>query len=157
MGCGASAIFRKGDEAMAYRAFAEHDGPHLPEQTLVSIAAPAAPEAGFSPVEWRIVAMAQHDSRASIEPESRLRRLARQMFGFPGYDVLSNERLEALRRMAVLSWHDGYTVAPSAIRAFLAAGYSLDHYEALLGRISAARYRDGAQRRAGNRPADPGW
>lgn len=138
-GSGAPAIFRKGNEAMAYRAFAEHDGPHLPGPILAPIASPAAPAADFSLLEWRVVAMAQQDSRASIQPESRLRRLARQMFGFPGYDALSNERLEALRRMAVLSWHDGYAVAPSEIRLFLAAGYSLDHYEALLRRINAGR------------------
>lgn len=124
---------------MAYRAFAGHDGPHLLDHRHAPMVTPATSEADFSPLEWRIVAMARHDSLGSIRPETRLRRLVRQLFGFPGYDVLSNERLEALRRMAVLGWHDGYAVAQSEIRAFLAAGYSLDHYETLLGRISAGR------------------
>jgi hypothetical protein len=54
-------------------------------------------------------------------------------------NALSDARLEALRRIAVLSWYRGYAVAPADVRAFLAAGFTTDHYDLLLARISAAR------------------
>jgi hypothetical protein len=44
-----------------------------------------------------------------------------------------------LRRIAVLSWYRGFSVAPAEVRAFLAAGFTLDQYEALLFRINAIR------------------
>ena len=42
-------------------------------------------------------------------------------------------KLEALRRMAVLTWHHGYAVTTPQIDDFLAAGFTTDHYD-LLGR-----------------------
>ena len=41
--------------------------------------------------------------------------------------------LRSLRRMAVLTWHHGYAVTTVQIDAFLAAGFTPDHYD-LLGR-----------------------
>ena len=41
--------------------------------------------------------------------------------------------------MAVLAWHDGYTVAAYEVRAFFAAGFSARQYETMVNHISAAR------------------
>ena len=48
---------------------------------------------------------------------------------------------------AVLTWHHGYRVAESAVRAFVAAGFTLQHYELLAGSIVSAR----AKRRSNSR------
>ena len=49
------------------------------------------------------------------------------------------DKLEALRRMAVLAWHHGYVVPSWDLRAFVAAGYTIEQYETLLKSISAGR------------------
>jgi len=54
-------------------------------------------------------------------------------------------RLEALRRMAVLSWHRGFAVPVSEVKAFVAAGFSHAQYETMLASISAGRSRVGAR------------
>jgi len=123
---------------MAYLAFTEIEAPHA----ALSIAAPVAASkiaSDFSPLEWSIVALAQHDPRSSIQPEMKITQWLRALFGFERKNPLADERLEALRRMAVLAWHEGYATAVSEVRAFFRAGYSTDQYEALLGRISAGR------------------
>jgi hypothetical protein len=52
---------------------------------------------------------------------------------------LADQRLEALRRVAVLGWHYGYTIPTEELRAFLAAGFSLDQYELVQDSIGRAR------------------
>ena len=39
----------------------------------------------------------------------------------------------------MLSWYRGYAVAPAEVRAFLAAGFTTEHYDLLLARINAVR------------------
>jgi hypothetical protein len=58
--------------------------------------------------------------------------------GRNGTPELANERLEALRRMAVLSWHFGFTVPGEDVASFLSAGFSPDQYELMVRSISAA-------------------
>jgi hypothetical protein len=52
---------------------------------------------------------------------------------------LANNRLEALRRLAVEAWHNGYAVSPTALSTFRAAGFSAAQLETLLGAISFSR------------------
>ena len=52
---------------------------------------------------------------------------------------MAEQDTPALRRMAVLSWHHGFQVPASAVRAFLAAGFTQDQYETMLASISAAK------------------
>ena len=54
---------------------------------------------------------------------------------------LADPKLEALRRMAVLSWHRGFAVPANELASFLRAGFSASQYETLLASISAARSR----------------
>ena len=58
--------------------------------------------------------------------------------GRTGSPQLANERLEALRRMAVLSWHYGFTVPGDDVADFLSAGFSPDQYELMVSSIRAA-------------------
>jgi len=58
--------------------------------------------------------------------------------GRNGTPELANERLEALRRMAVLSWHYGFTVPGEDVASFFSAGFSPDQYELMVRSISAA-------------------
>jgi hypothetical protein len=56
--------------------------------------------------------------------------------------TLSNPRLESLRRMAVLSWHFGFTVDGQDIADFTRAGFSLEQYELLVTSILGAGSND---------------
>jgi len=99
---------------------------------------PAAAQATeLTPREWSIAYMARKDGLGSIRPDTRLARFFRMIFGIARTNPLSDRRLEALRRMAVLTWHHGFNVASSEIRDFLAAGYSERQYEMLVSRIRA--------------------
>jgi hypothetical protein len=101
--------------------------------------ASVAQEAFLEPTEWTIVRLARDDGLSSIREEGRLGRWVRLVFGIERHPPLANPKLEALRRVAVLSWHHGYNVAPSEIGGFYAAGYSPSHYETLLRHIGTQR------------------
>lgn len=101
---------------------------------------------GLSALEWSVVALAQRDRIASLSTPSRLSIALGTVFGTRRSSPhLADPRLEALRRMAVLSWHRGFAVPASELKAFLRAGFSAGQYETLLASISAARSRLGAR------------
>ena len=97
----------------------------------------AAPH--FSDLEWSIVAMAERDGLASLRKPSPFWSLIGAVFGLKPANRLANDRLEALRRIAVLAWRYHWNVPGSELEAFFAAGYSPDHFETMLGRMSAVR------------------
>lgn len=88
-------------------------------------AAPAAPPAGLSPLEWRVVAMGRDDATSTLTPSRARDWLAHLIFGPPPVaHALANPRLEALRRLAA-STRDRYSrAAADATAAARAAGYS---------------------------------
>ena len=92
----------------------------------------------LSALEWSVVALAQRDGRASLSRPGRLSTALRMLFNQPN-PRLADERLEALRRMAVLTWHHGYTVASQEVRAFVAAGFTLGQYELMVDSIGTAK------------------
>ena len=96
----------------------------------------AQPE--FSPLEWSVVRLARLDRLWTIRPLSPLRRVYHLLIGRFGSPELANPRLEALRRIAVLSWHYGFTVPGSDVADFLSAGFTPDQYELMVHRIRAA-------------------
>ena len=96
-------------------------------------------QADFTQLEWQVVDIAQRDRLSSINRPGPIARAFRWAFGGAVKTALSDPRLEALRRIAVLSWYRGFAVAPAEVRAFLAAGFTLDQYETLLARIHAVR------------------
>lgn len=110
-------------------------------------AEPAAPPVatGLSALEWSVVALARRDSLRSLAQPGRISIALGTVFGprRPS-PQLADTRLEALRRMAVLSWHRGYAVPPAELRAFEEAGFSREQYATLLGSISMARAEMGS-------------
>jgi hypothetical protein len=97
----------------------------------------AAPQ--LSALEWSVVAVARKDSLASLREPGRLGMAMAALFGARQNPKLTDPRLEALRRLAVLAWHHGYTLPVSEIRAFMKAGFSADQFETLLASISRGR------------------
>jgi hypothetical protein len=125
------------DRIMAYLNFSEIQG--APVTALASVAS-EAPIATLSALEWSVVAIARKDSIASLSAPSRLSIALGTVFGGKRPNPkLADERLEALRRIAVLGWHYGYTIPTDELRAFLAAGFSLDQYELVQDSIGRAR------------------
>lgn len=98
-----------------------------------------APAAEFSQREWTVIGLARDDGLSSLHEGSEFGDFVRFLFGFERKRPLTDTRLEALRRIAVLSWHHGYNVDSSAVSEFLAAGYSTDHYDAMLAHIGSER------------------
>src|SRR5438874_2054441 len=75
----------------------------------------------FSPLEWSFIRLARGDSLATIREPSRIRRFYRWLIGRTGSPMLANPRLEALRRIAVLSWQFGFSVPGEDVADFLSA------------------------------------
>lgn len=124
---------------MAYLAFNDGVASALAPNTIFA-AVPAAPKAdtpaGFSALEWSVVMLARHDRPSSLREPGRVTRLLGAIFGEAFNRRLADPKLEALRRMAVLTWHHSYSVPKVELQAFFAAGFTTDHYELLGKRIA---------------------
>jgi hypothetical protein len=134
----------KKEEMMAYLEFAPAGvGAIIDRPNVTSFGANprsfAAAATGFTQLEWQVVDLAQRDRLSSINRPGPIARALHWLFGGAVKTALSDPRLEALRRIAVLSWYRGFSVAPAEVRAFLAAGFTVDQYETLLARINAIR------------------
>jgi hypothetical protein len=92
----------------------------------------------FNPLEWSVIRIARADSISTLRPAGRIRRFFGWLMGRSGGPELANERLEALRRMAVLTWHYGFTVPGDDVASFISAGFSPDQYELMVRSIRAA-------------------
>jgi hypothetical protein len=129
------------DQDMAYLNFSEIQGaPVSPETARQTFAVVEAPAATLGALEWSVVAIARQDSLSTLSEPSRLSVAFGALFARSRPNPrLADERLEALRRIAVLGWHYGYTIPTEELRAFLAAGFSLDQYELVQDSIGRAR------------------
>ncbi len=112
-------------------------------QTAAPIALPGIPandtaKPDFSRLEWSVIRLARIDSLSTLRAPGRFRRFVNWLLGRTGSPELANERLEALRRMAVLSWHFGFTVPGDDVANFLSSGFSPDQYELMVRSIRAA-------------------
>jgi hypothetical protein len=100
------------------------------------------PEPRFSALEWSVIAVARRDRLSSLRRPGRMAMALGQVFGTNRHNPrLADATLEALRRMAVLSWYRGFAVPAHEVAAFLDAGFTLGQYETMLASISAARSR----------------
>lgn len=130
---------------MAYLAFTDVLGaaaPAIPQpQPLSSSPAADRPRARFSALEWSVVALAERDSLSTLQSPGRVAVALGTLFGSRLNPQLADSKLEALRKIAVLTWHQGYHIAESAIRGFLGAGFTQDHYALLASSITNARAR----------------
>ena len=112
--------------------------PHDAQPVSLTAANDASrPEPAFSNLEWSVVRLARVDSLWTIRTAGRLRRFWNWVVG-RGNPELANPKLEALRRMAVLTWHYGFTVPGDDVANFISAGFSPDQYELMAGSINAA-------------------
>lgn len=131
---------------MTYSHFASHFD--LEDATEIGGLGPAAPTSpGFSGLEWSVIALARSDHLASLREPGRIATALGRLFGTSGSGRLANGRLEALRRIAVLAWHRGYSVPVSELRAFLGAGFSSEQYEMLQASVGRGRHRARNQRK----------
>ena len=89
----------------------------------------------FTELEWSVIRFARQDSLSTLYEPGRVGRLWKWLIGRQGSPKLANERLEALRRMAVLSWHYGFTVHGDDVAEFFSAGFSPDQYQLLVTSI----------------------
>lgn len=105
---------------------------------LMGIPANDTAKPDFSKLEWSIIRLARVDSLSTLRAPGRFRRFWSWLMGRSGTLELANERLEALRRMAVLSWHYGFTVPGDDVAHFLSQGFSPDQYELMVRSIRAA-------------------
>ena len=105
--------------------------------TLPAIVANDDARPDFSPLEWSVIRLARVDRLWTIRAAGRLRRFWNGLLG-RGNPQLANKRLEALRRMAVLSWHYSFSVPGQDVADFLSAGFTPDQYELMVTRISDA-------------------
>ncbi|HEV2595815.1 MAG TPA: hypothetical protein VGU01_11495 [Sphingomicrobium sp.] len=95
-------------------------------------------EPRFSDLEWSIIRLARQDRLWTLRAPTRFSRFFRRLIGRNPNPALANERLESLRRIAVLSWHFGFTVPGEDVAEFLQAGFSLEQYELLVSKVRSA-------------------
>jgi hypothetical protein len=130
----------KGAIKMAYLARIE---PMETQRTARPTASPAllvgtAARPEFSPLEWSIIRLARVHGLSTIRSPGPFRRLSNWLIGRTGSPTLANPRLEAVRRIAVLSWHFGFSVPGDDVADFLSAGFTPDQYELLVTSVRAA-------------------
>jgi hypothetical protein len=99
---------------------------------------PDAPAPRFSLLEWSVIQLARVDGLSTLREPGRLARFFGWLVGLGGNPKLANPRLEALRRIAVLSWHYGFSVPGDDVADFLAAGFTPEQYELMVHSIRAA-------------------
>jgi hypothetical protein len=92
----------------------------------------------FSALEWSIIRLSRGDRLWTLRPPGPLRRFHHWLLGRTGSPGLANDRLEALRRISVLSWHFGFSIPDEDVADFLSAGFTADQYELLVSRLSRA-------------------
>lgn len=128
---------------MAYLAFADAQvaGPVIAPVGFraAEIQPEPAEVARLSALEWSVVALARKDRLTSLRTPGRIAMAMGAVFGDQHNPRLADPALEALRRIAVLSWHHRYTVPPHEVKAFLAAGFSSAQYELIVDSISTAQ------------------
>ena len=108
-------------------------------QPTPAIVGTASAPARLSALEWSIVAMAERDGLSSIREPSRFIAALGGLFGLRRANRLANERLEALRRLAILAWHHRWNVPKSELASFFGAGFTVDQYELIQASIGQAR------------------
>ena len=103
----------------------------------IALPAMAVSKPDFSTLEWSVIRFARLDRLWTIRAAGRIRRFWNWLLA-RGNPELADPKLEALRRMAVLTWHFGFTVPGNDVADFLSAGFSPDQYELMAGSINSA-------------------
>jgi hypothetical protein len=122
---------------MAYLARIES----LDSRPIAQLAIAAKPEPEFSALEWSIIRLARNDGLSTLRAPGPLRSFSNWLIGRTGNPRLASDRLEALRRISVLSWNFGFSVPGEDVADFLSAGFTPDQYELLVGTVRAPQLR----------------
>ncbi|MGK2911697.1 MAG: hypothetical protein ACSLE1_18125 [Sphingobium sp.] len=93
----------------------------------------------LSPLEWSVVGLARGDDLSTLRNPGRISIAMGILFGKRYSARLACPRLEALRRIAVLSWHRGFAVHGQEVEAFTAAGFTLHQLGLVVASIIRAR------------------
>lgn len=93
---------------------------------------------GLGSDEWAVVEFSRRDGMWSVNPDGLLQRLARTLFGVRPPQPLANERLERLRRFAVVAWNKG-AVRATQVRDLIDAGFSYCDARRVLEHIARRR------------------
>ena len=134
---------------MAYLTFSELGGAAAAKAAAAPIVPQADPvpvQAGLSPLEWSVVAIARNERLGSLRQPGRVMAALGSLFGARPRLPLADPKLEALRRLSVLAWHRGDNLPKSEIGRFFSAGFSTHQFETLLtsigrGRLASTRTR----------------
>lgn len=113
----------------------------LDSQPIALLAIAAKPEPEFSALEWSIIRLARKDGLSTIREPGPLRRFFNWVVGRTGNPKLASDRLEALRRISVLSLNFGFSVPGEDVADFLSAGFTPDQYELLVGSVRSPQLR----------------
>lgn len=97
----------------------------------------------FTALEHSVIGLARLDALWTVRKPTRIRRMQERLLG-RGNPRLASDKLEALRRMAVLAWHYGRCAPLAATQDFLASGFTPNQLQQLLGGIEAERAFDTA-------------
>lgn len=95
--------------------------------------------AGFSALEWSVIALAQRDTLGSLSTPGRVSRALGGLFGRGTASRLADPKLEALRRAAVHARHRGYALPTSEIAHFHAVGFTEEQLETLVTSVTGLR------------------
>jgi|UniRef100_UPI0035CAD572 hypothetical protein len=106
----------------------------------------AAKPAGFSALEWSVIALAQRDTLGSLNQPGRMSRALGGLFGRGPSSRLADPKLEALRRLAVHARHRGFGVPVSEIHHFHSVGFSEEQMETLITSVTGMRIGRGDRR-----------
>ncbi|HEX4737075.1 MAG TPA: hypothetical protein VH331_05900 [Allosphingosinicella sp.] len=82
----------------------------------------------LSALEWSVVALAERDDVDSLKAPGRIARAFASLFPSSRGDSGGDPRLEALRRITILTHRMGEAVPLTEIRRFLKAGFSIGQY-----------------------------
>ncbi len=104
-----------------------------------TISVSAQPNSVLSALEWMTVSLAKGDPLSSVTKPGPIASAFRLLFGRQNPNRLANARLEALRRISVLSWHRGFAVEKRDVNAFTSAGFSVAQYEKVVTTICQMR------------------
>ena len=95
--------------------------------------------AGFSALEWSVVALSQRDTLRSLATPGRMSRALGSVFGRGTASRLADPKLEALRRAAVYARYRGYALPITEIRNFHENGFSEAQMETLVTSVTGLR------------------
>lgn len=134
---------------MAYLAFAEGAAGAVTHASTPK--ADPLPPPRLSALEWLAVAVSRTDGPSSLRRPGRLATALGSLFGVWRDPRLADPRLEAVRRIAVLSRQYGYTVPSYDVSRFLTAGFTADQYELVVNSVVAERQAAGRERHVADR------